>query len=139
MAHRGRAPRQHCDVAVESLVEQLKERCGLNLETRGQGKAVALIVQPGAVETDARVATQAYRLTMSDSGIRIIANASPGLFYGVQTLAQLAKSERGKWWLPEGEIVDWPNVALREVFWDEQEHLDHFDIEAGRPARGVLR
>jgi hexosaminidase len=116
------------DVAVESLEEQLKERCGLNLETRGQGKAVALFVQPGAVETDARVAAQAYRLTMSESGIRIVANASPGLFYGVQTLVQLVKSERGKWWLPEGEIVDWPNVALREVFWDEQEHLDHFDV-----------
>ena len=24
--------------------------------------------------------------------------------------------------------MDWPNVPLREVFWDEQEHLDHFDV-----------
>src|SRR5438445_6272041 len=32
------------------------------------------------------------------------------------------------WWLPEGEIADWPDVEYREVFWDEQNHLDHLDV-----------
>lgn len=41
---------------------------------------------------------------------------------------QLVKPERGRLWLPAGQIVDWPDVRLREVFWDEQEHLDHFDV-----------
>ena len=53
---------------------------------------------------------------------------------------QLVKPERGKLWLPEGQIVDWPDVGLREVFWDEQEHLDHLDVmNTGDPARGVLQ
>jgi hexosaminidase len=46
----------------------------------------------------------------------------------VQTLIQLVKPESASLWLPEGEITDWPDVGLREVFWDELEHLDHFDV-----------
>lgn len=116
------------DVALENLKEQLLQRCNIHLEAGSPGKAVELVIQPGAVTADPHVAAQAYRLTMSAVGIRIVANASPGLFYGVETLEQLVKSDRGRWWLPEGEIVDWPNVPLREVFWDEQEHLDHLDV-----------
>ena len=81
------------DVAVESLSEQLKERSGLRLETHGAGKAIELSIQPGAVQASAPVASQAYRLLLSESRIRIIANAAPGLFYGVETLVQLVKPE----------------------------------------------
>ena len=123
------------DVAVESLKELLAERHGLNLAGRGKTKAVELVIHPGAVEigtaTDldkAALTEQAYRLELGTERIRITANAAPGLFYGVQTLVQLVKSERGKLWLPEGQVVDWPDVGLREVFWDELEHLDHLDV-----------
>ena len=58
----------------------------------------------------AALAEQAYRLELGQEGIRITANTSTGLFYGVQTLVQLVKAERGKLWLPEGEILDWPDV-----------------------------
>jgi N-acetyl-beta-hexosaminidase len=51
---------------------------------------------------------QAYRIILSDTGISITANASQGLFYGVQTLLQLIKFQKEKVLLPEGEIVDWP-------------------------------
>ena len=123
------------DVAVESLKEQLAERFALSLDQGGHGKVVELAIQRGAVAageaTDpdkAAVSEQAYRLQLSPSRIRITANAPPGLFYGVETLVQLVKPERGRLWLPEGEIVDWPSVGLREVFWDEQAQLDHFDV-----------
>jgi hexosaminidase len=123
------------DAAIESLKDQLTQRYQLSLATRGRGKGVALVIHPGLVEigqaTDrdkAALAEQAYRLELGQEGIRITANASTGLFYGVQTLVQLVKAERGKLWLPEGEILDWPDVGLREVFWDELEHLDHFDV-----------
>ena len=123
------------DIAMESLKEQLAERHGLNLAGRGRAKVVELVIHPGAVEigpaTDLDKATlteQAYRLELSPEQIRITANASPGLFYGVETLVQLVKPERGKLWLPEGQIMDWPDVGLREVFWDELEHLDHLDV-----------
>ena len=123
------------DVAVESLKEQLAERHGLTLDTQGAAKIIELAIRPGSVNvgeaTDrdkAALAEQAYRLELGPSGIRITANAPPGLFYGVETLVQLVKPERGRLWLPAGQIVDWPDVRLREVFWDEQEHLDHFDV-----------
>ena len=123
------------DVAVESLKEQLADRHGLNLAGRGKAKPVELVIHSGAVEigaaTDsdkAALTEQAYRLELGPERIRITANAAPGLFYGVETLVQLVKPERGKLWLPEGQMVDWPDVGLREIFWDELEHLDHLDV-----------
>jgi hexosaminidase len=123
------------DVAVESLRDQLARRHQLRLTTSGRGKAVELEIRPGSVAigeaTDpdkAALAEQAYRLDLGQDGIRITANAPVGLFYGVETLTEMVKSERGKLWLPEGEIVDWPDLELREVFWDEFQHLDHLDV-----------
>jgi hypothetical protein len=81
------------DVAPESLKEQLAERHGLSLAGRGKGRAIELVIHPGAVEigpaTDldkTALAEQAYRLELGPERIRIIANAPPGLFYGVETL-----------------------------------------------------
>jgi hexosaminidase len=123
------------DVAVESLKADLKDRDGIALATRGPGKAIELKVQPGSVEigqaTDKEkqsLEEQAYRLEIAKSGIKIAANAPTGLFYGVETLVQLVMRADGKLWLPAATITDWPDVRLREIFWDEQMHLDHFDV-----------
>ncbi len=123
------------DVAIETLKEELAARHGLRLAGREPGKAIAFEIRANSVEIGkaidpdrAALAEQAYRLQLAPSGIRITANATAGLFYGVETLVQLVKRERGRLFLPEGEIVDWPDVGYREVFWDEQEHLDHFDV-----------
>lgn len=121
------------NAAAVILGEQLQERFGLRLG--GGGNAVELAVRQGSVSAGpaadpdrAAIAEQAYRVQLAPSGIRISANAPAGLFYGVETLAQLIRPEGGRLWLPEGEIVDWPDAGLREVFWDEQMHLDHFDV-----------
>jgi hypothetical protein len=123
------------DAAVESLKDQLAERYRLRLAGGAKGKAVELSIRAGAAEigkaTDADRASlsrQAYRLTLGPGGIRIVANALAGLFYGVQTLVQLVKRDQAKLCLPEAEITDWPDVGLRELFWDELEHLDHLDV-----------
>ena len=123
------------NAAAEILKEELAGRYRLKLAGGTTGKTVELSIRPGAVEigdavdrNKAALAEQAYRLELGPEKIRVIANAAPGLFYGVETLAQLVKPEAGKLWLPEAEIADWPDVSLREVFWDEQEHLDHFDV-----------
>lgn len=123
------------DVAIETLKEELAARHGLRLAGREPGKAIAFEIRANSVEIGkaidpdrAALAEQAYRLQLAPSGVRITANAAAGLFYGVETLVQLVKHERGRLFLPEGEIVDWPDVGYREVFWDEQEHLDHFDV-----------
>ena len=123
------------DVAVTSLKEGLETRDGITLETRGRGKAIELAIQPGSVEIGQAadkdkqaLEEQAYKLEIGSNGIRITANAPAGLFYGVETLVQLVKQSQGKLWLPEATITDWPDVQLREIFWDEQMHLDHFDV-----------
>lgn len=123
------------DIALEILREQLSERHVLTLAGREKGKVVELAIHAGAAEigpsagaNKAALVEQAYRLELSPKRIRITANAQPGLFYGVETLVQLVKADRDRLWLPEGRIVDWPDLGLREVFWDELEHLDHLDV-----------
>ncbi len=123
------------DATAEYLKQQLAERHGLSLNAPGAANVIELAIQPGSVSigeaTDrdkAALAEQAYRLELSASKIRITANAAPGLFYGAETLVQLVKPVLGKLWLPLGQIVDWPDVRLREVFWDEQEHLDRPEV-----------
>jgi hypothetical protein len=123
------------DVAVETLKEGLQERYGLTLGEHGSGPAIRLEVQPNSVpvgetqdEDKAALAEQAYKLKLAKDGITIAANASPGLFYGVETLVQLVKPCGENRWLPEADLVDWPDVEYREVFWDDQTHLEHFDV-----------
>lgn len=123
------------DVAVETLQNGLEERDGITLETRGQGKAIELAIQPESVEVGQAadddkhtLAEQAYRLEIGSSGIKITADAPTGLFYGAETLVQLVKQEGGNLWLPSATITDWPDLRLREIFWDEQIHLDHLDV-----------
>ncbi len=124
------------DVAVETLRQVLQERFDVTLDARGSSSGmISLRIAPGSVQIgtaqDANrneLEKQAYRIDLKPQSVSIIANAPAGLFYGVETLAQLVKPKQGELWLPEGEIVDWPDVKLREIFWDEQMHLDHFDV-----------
>ena len=123
------------DVAVESLKDGLKTRDGVTLETRGQGNAIELVIQPGSVaigqtadKNKAALEDQAYKLDLARNEIRVTANAATGLFYGVETLVQLVKPAQGKLWLPAGVIIDWPDLENRFIYWDDSHHLDHTDV-----------
>jgi len=123
------------DVALVTLKEELEHRCGLMLLEHGSGPAVRLEIRPDSVtigeaqdRDKASLAAQAYKLRIAKNGISIVANAPPGLFYGVETLVQLVRSAGGDLWLPEAEVTDWPDLQFRELFWDEQLHLDHLDV-----------
>jgi hexosaminidase len=123
------------DVAIGTLKEGLQERYGLKLGDHGSGPGIRLEIQSNAVPVGeaqdrdkAALADQAYKLSLTKNAITIVANAPTGLFYGVETLVQLVKPSGGSLWLPEAELVDWPDVQYREVFWDEQTHLDRFEV-----------
>jgi hexosaminidase len=127
------------DVAVESLKEQLSERFHLSLAEPGagggRGAVIRLAVAPKSVaigEAADRIkegiAEQAYRLVLHPQDISLVANAGPGLFYGVQTLVQLVKARDGRWLLPEGEITDWPDLQMRVIYWDDAHHLEPLPI-----------
>ncbi|HZU28670.1 MAG TPA: glycoside hydrolase family 20 zincin-like fold domain-containing protein [Bryobacteraceae bacterium] len=103
-------------------IEELRSR----LRAPGS-KVVQLEISPGSVNAgpaqdrdSAAIAEQAYRLELSPSRVRIIADADTGLFYGVETLLQLAN--RGT--LPAGEITDWPDLRMRQIYWDDAHHLE---------------
>jgi hexosaminidase len=119
-------------IAVEVLRNDLRSRFLFDTEKQAGGrKLIRLEIAPGSVKPgpaqdrdgDA-IAAQAYRLELAPGGINILANADAGLFYGVETLVQLVKRSKGALWLPQGEILDWPDLELRQIYWDDAHHLD---------------
>jgi len=121
------------DIAVASLTDGLKSRFHLQGPGGGAGAfQITLASAPGAVaigealDADKNaIAGQAYHLELTPGRVTITANASPGLFYGVQTLLQLiAPQNDGSLRLPEGKIVDWPDLRRRQIYWDDAHHLD---------------
>ncbi len=66
----------------------------------------------------------AYKLTVSDREIKIIANNSSGLFYGLQSLEQLLKSDNFR----QVEIIDYPKYQHRGLLIDCSRHFFPIDI-----------
>ncbi|HYY72189.1 MAG TPA: glycoside hydrolase family 20 zincin-like fold domain-containing protein [Candidatus Bathyarchaeia archaeon] len=127
------------DVAIESLKERLASRFYLNFAGAAPGQLTSGVIRvelrPNSVSigqaTDRNklaLVEQAYRMTLRPGSVKIAASGSPGLFYGVQTLIQLIRLRDGRLWLPEGEIVDWPDVQLRIIYWDDAHHLERLEV-----------
>ena len=125
------------DIALQVLKEELQTRFKIALRedsAAAQSPSVSLEIQSGSVtigealdrERDI-LAREAYRIELSPRQVRIIANAPPGLLYGVETLIQLLKPANGRLVLPEGEITDWPDLQLRLIFWDDAHHVERID------------
>ncbi len=123
------------DVAVQALREGLSDRFHIMLRsTKNSGDVLLLRIAPGSVpigkaqdSNTALLAKQAYRIELHSGSIAITANATTGLFYGVETFIQLLRPEQGKLWLPQGTIEDWPDLELRHLYWDDNHHLEHVD------------
>jgi hexosaminidase len=127
------------DEAIESLKEDLAMRHHLHIAEGGEaGKSpgvIRLAVTPGSVSIGeaadrdkSALGRQAYRLVLTTQSITVTANTSQGLFYGVQTLVQLVTPRDHQLWLPEGEIVDWPDLQLRVIYWDDAHHLERVEV-----------
>ena len=124
------------DIAVQTLHENLSSRFDITLRgTAAAAGVLRLAISPGAVTVGnaqdrdrGALARQAYRLELKRNAITVTANASQGLFYGVETLIQLLQPKKGGLWLPEGTIEDWPDLSLRQIYWDDAHHLDHMDV-----------
>ena len=119
------------DISVRSLTGDLETFHGLKLRGGSPARGVIrLAVQPGAVATRAEAAIdrQAYRLRIDDGAIEVAGNSAAGLFYGVQTLAQLARRDAaGRLLAPKGVIEDWPRLPLRFLHWDTKHHQDRME------------
>lgn len=127
--------------AVISLKDGLLKRYQYQLnETfdKNQNNAagsILLVIRPGAVvigkTTDTNItsiARQAYRISLNENTITVTANASAGLYYGVQTLLQLLQHSNDQIIYVGGEIVDWPDMNLRMIYWDDAHHLEKLAV-----------
>ncbi len=99
--------------AAEDLVAQAQERAGITLEiTQGEPRAGDILLE--RVQTVAAEPEGAYHLSVGESA-RVTASNSAGLFYGAQTLAQLAGADAE---LPHVEISDEPAHPIRGLQYD---------------------
>src|SRR5580698_2259430 len=120
------------DVALKVLHEDLATRFHVTLGASGSPRGVlSLQIEPGSVKigkaqdsNKSSLEEQAYRIHLESGAIKITANAPTGLFYGVETLIQLVRTEEGMLRLPEGTIEDWPDLQLRHLYWDDNHHLE---------------
>lgn len=85
-----------------------------------------------AVDPDvAGGAAESYRLEASESGVDITGADAAGLFYGIQTLAQLIAPARdaadADWIVPAVVIDDAPRFAYRGVMLDVARHFHDVD------------
>lgn len=123
--------RGSAEIAVRSLLRGFRDFHALELRTASGGNSVIrLAVVPGSVVTHAgaEIDRQAYRIRLAPQRIEITGNTDTGLFYGVQSLIQLARRDaHGKLVVPEGEIEDWPTFPLRFLHWDTKHHQDRMD------------
>ena len=125
------------NAAYESLVDGLKEKrinfkiYPKNIVSPHSLHAIKLIVKSGSVQIGAATDTnrtelekQAYKLYLTANEITVTANGPQGLYYGVQTFLQLLRPQKENLSLPEGEIVDWPDLNIRMIYWDDAHHLE---------------
>lgn len=81
---------------------------------------------------------EAYRISVSNSGVQITATGRAGIFYGIQSLRQLLPSQieqtdpslvprNTKWEIPAVEIYDYPRFGYRGMHLDVARHF--FSVE----------
>ncbi|WP_034042993.1 glycoside hydrolase family 20 zincin-like fold domain-containing protein [Wocania ichthyoenteri] len=110
-----------------SLVQRAKELYDITFSEIASTKQIILRIRNDAVTGISNMdsSDQAYKITIKPDIILIEGNEERGLFYGVQSLLQLAKPlVRNKLQLPVGTITDWPDLELRFIHWDTKHHRD---------------
>lgn len=123
------AENDSCPLAADTLCETLKTRALSAITQENETGLISWQIKPDAVDTqtgDPRH-LQAYSLTITHNRIALIANAAPGLFYGLQTLIQIFESCPSGGSIPCGTITDWPERELRFVHWDTKHHQDRLE------------
>ncbi|MDB5196553.1 MAG: beta-N-acetylhexosaminidase [Flaviaesturariibacter sp.] len=112
------------------LQERLKKAAGKTVKILPAG-AMATIRLIKNTKPEAVLGTEGYRLSVTSTGVTIIANSAAGLFYGSQTLVQLLPNEiessevasNVKWTIPLVEIMDYPRFGWRGLMFDVVRHF----------------
>jgi hypothetical protein len=113
--------------AASELASFLSRRAGATIpvETGNPtGSAITLVrtgpvdALPGPDDHAGPDSREAYEIRIDPRSAEIRARSSAGLYYGVQTLRQLAEAQGGDASLPEVKIRDWPALAYRGFMMD---------------------
>ncbi|MFD0782194.1 beta-N-acetylhexosaminidase [Microbacterium koreense] len=101
--------------ARAALAEVVRRRTGITLTTASDADIV-LDIEPGG-------APESYRLRVDAASVSIVGADAAGLFYGMQTLAQLITHDTGDWSIPAARIDDAPRFGYRGVMLDVARHF----------------
>ena len=119
-------------IAAETLAEEVADQSGLRLDILGmkaagkaEGGAIVLarlqdarvrrFLARNGLRADDVVGQDGYLLFSDRSHLIVAANTGQGLFYGVQTLRQLLRSDAKGLMCPAVGIRDWPSLERRGV------------------------
>ncbi|RYZ83216.1 MAG: glycoside hydrolase, partial [Proteobacteria bacterium] len=120
------------DASISSLINGINDKFDIDILVNGQAKKrISLIIKANSIKignaTDtnrAELTKQAYRIKLEQNTVTITANASAGLYYGVQTFLQLLSKENENVTFNAGTIEDWPDLEMRIIYWDDAHHLE---------------
>jgi hexosaminidase len=116
--------------AADQLASRLSAISGKKIEIRkGKSASRAILLnrtgEAGALPADNESpgpdSRESYQLRVTPKGAEIRARSSAGVFYGVQTLLQMAEGTGAAAVLPVAEVKDWPALAYRGVMIDFSE------------------
>jgi hexosaminidase len=122
------APAPEDRFAADELARGLNETAGVAIpvvtSSSAAGRTItlertgAVDALPGPDEKAGPDSREAYRLTIDPDAIRITGRSSAAIYYGVQTLLQLASSAGKSASLPAMRIDDWPSLPYRATLVD---------------------
>ncbi|MDQ3167500.1 MAG: family 20 glycosylhydrolase [Chloroflexota bacterium] len=117
--------------AATGLVDALRDHLGVELPLRPTEHPVATgaisLILAGRDDaayppdhfgwsSDPAQGEQGYQVRVTPDGVTVAASGEPGLFYGVQTLIQIAKASGRSW--PVVTVTDWPVLPVRGLMLD---------------------
>jgi hexosaminidase len=121
------APASEDRFTAAELARGLAEKTGAHLPVRdGAGCAAGIVLDrtgpvdslPVPGEKPGPDSREAYQLTVGNRSVRITGRSSAGVFYGVETLLQLAEGRGAEAKFPRVAIRDWPALAYRGTLVD---------------------
>ena len=110
--------------AATALVALLEARTG-RAPAGGGGRRIELRIDPAAG------AAESYRIAVDAASAVVTGADAAGLFYGVQTLAQLVARDGEEWIIPAVAIADAPRFAYRGVMLDVARHFHPVETVKG--------
>jgi hexosaminidase len=114
--------RGNAALAASKVLASAFARLGADAQVTDDGSPATIRLSDRASAPE--LGGEGYRLSVTASGIDITANSGAGLFYGVQTLEQLASDDGVRLRpIPLVRIVDWPEYRWRGLHLDVSRHF----------------